>query len=92
MTRTFLLWILAALLVGGCAPAALPAEVPATEDLLAELLPQPTAPLAADSAEPASPELPSATPKVRTGLDATDPTTVAVGAGKPVLLEFFAFW
>jgi hypothetical protein len=29
---------------------------------------------------------------VRTGLEATDPMTVALGTGKPVLLEFFAFW
>ena len=93
MVRSLLLfWMAAALLVGGCAPAALPTAAPASEAALAEPLPQPTAPVAAGPAESLPPDTPSTTPKVRTGLEATDPMTVALGTGKPVLLEFFAFW
>jgi hypothetical protein len=32
------------------------------------------------------------TPTARAALEATDPTTVNLAAGKPTLLEFFAFW
>jgi hypothetical protein len=38
------------------------------------------------------PSPPSATPTARPNLEATDPTTVILGAGKPTLIEFFAFW
>ena len=31
-------------------------------------------------------------PPLKTALEATDPSTVALGAGKPQLIEFFAFW
>jgi len=87
----FLILVLAvALLLGACAPAAVPTAAP--EAAPPEPLPQPTAPEAAAPAESAAPESSSATPTARAGLEATDPTTVALGAGKPVLLEFFAFW
>jgi hypothetical protein len=39
-----------------------------------------------------TPSPPSATPTARPNLEATDPTTVTLGAGKPTLIEFFAFW
>ena len=35
-------------------------------------------------------DLPS--PTARRGLEATDPTTVRLDAGRPTLVEFFAFW
>lgn len=31
-------------------------------------------------------------PALKTALEATNPSTVALGAGKPQLIEFFAFW
>jgi hypothetical protein len=31
-------------------------------------------------------------PPLKTALEATNPSTVALGAGKPQLIEFFAFW
>jgi len=32
------------------------------------------------------------TPTVRAGLHATDPKGVVLAAGRPTLVEFFAFW
>jgi hypothetical protein len=37
-----------------------------------------------------APEAP--TPTVRSGLHATDPNGVVLAAGRPTLVEFFAFW
>jgi hypothetical protein len=39
-----------------------------------------------------SPEEAAAPPPPKTGLEATNPSTVVLGAGKPQLIEFFAFW
>jgi hypothetical protein len=38
-----------------------------------------------------SPEV-AAAPPLKTGLEATDPSTVVLATGKPQLVEFFAFW
>ena len=40
-----------------------------------------------DVDEPAAPP-----PEPKTGLEATDPTTVVLASGSPQLVEFFAFW
>jgi hypothetical protein len=34
----------------------------------------------------------STPPPLKTALEATDPSTVELGVGKPQLIEFFAFW
>ena len=55
-------------------------------------------PLVAESQE--KPTIESATtpvveplvPTPREGLEATDPSTVVLGSGKPTFVEFFAFW
>jgi len=87
----FLILVLAAvMLLSACAPAAVATTAP--EAAPAEPLLQPTAPEAAAPSEPAAPVPSAATPTARAGLEATDPTTVALGTGKPVLLEFFALW
>jgi hypothetical protein len=39
-----------------------------------------------------SPEEAAAPPPPKTGLEATHPSTVVLAAGKPQLIEFFAFW
>jgi hypothetical protein len=62
------------------------------------LTPTPAAllPTAASSttspADAAPPVASAATPTARRGLEATDPTTVTLEAGRPTLVEFFAFW
>ena len=38
------------------------------------------------------PTEPPAPKPVRTELEATDPTTVSLTSGRPILVEFFAFW
>ena len=43
-----------------------------------------------DSAQPTVIE--PLVPTPREGLEATDPSTVVLAAGKPTLVEFFAFW
>jgi multidrug efflux pump subunit AcrA (membrane-fusion protein) len=84
-----LLTLMAVVVVAGCGAApATPAEVaapPATQ------APPPQAQTAAPSEMPAKPEAAS-TPTARAGLEATDPTGVALASGKPALVEFFAFW
>jgi hypothetical protein len=90
VTRFSILVLAVALLLGACAPADVPTAAP--EAAPPEPLPQPTAPEGAAPAESAAPDSSAATPTARAGLEATDPTTVSLGAGKPVLLEFFAFW
>jgi hypothetical protein len=89
--RQFLVLTLAAgLLLGACAPAS-PASAPPAEP--GEPVAQPTAaPTDASPADAAPGDPVAATPTARAGLEATDPTSVALGAGRPVLLEFFAFW
>ena len=39
-----------------------------------------------------SPQDAAVPPPVKTGLEATNPSTVALATGKPQLIEFFAFW
>ncbi|OGO09171.1 MAG: hypothetical protein A2Z66_08695 [Chloroflexi bacterium RBG_13_66_10] len=68
----------------GSTPSAPPA--PATRD---ERVP------ATDGAPTSAPgDTPEAdpSPTPRLSLEATDPTTVRLGAGDPTLVEFFAFW
>ena len=78
-------------LLSACGPAAAPTEalpmatLPATPTLALEGtagLP----PATQDSASPAP------TPTLRSGQEATDPTTVNLASGKPTLVKFFAFW
>ena len=54
---------------------------------------QPATPAPAAELTAVEPKVASAaTPTARRGLEATDPTTVSLGAGRPALVEFFAFW
>lgn len=77
-----------ALAAAGCGPAAATLEAPP-----ASPTPEPAA-LEATAPPPSAPpaESPSATPTARGGLEASDPAAVALGAGRPTLVEFFAFW
>jgi len=86
-------WTALALALVACGssaqPAALPTPAPPTEANAAAL---PTAtPVAVSPAEPAIVSIPAAAP-IRQELAATDPTGVVLGAGRPTLVEFFAFW
>jgi hypothetical protein len=77
-----------ALAAAGCgAPTATPEAPPVSPT--AE-----TAALQASAPPPSAPpaESPAATPTARRGLEATDPAAVALGAGRPTLVEFLAFW
>ncbi|HEX9674770.1 MAG TPA: hypothetical protein VGA07_02210 [Anaerolineales bacterium] len=47
--------------------------------------------MAVASAEPGVVSIPTE-PLIRQELAATDPTGVVLGAGRPALVEFFAFW
>ena len=104
---TTLVFILLALVLSGCVAlpgedmppggeqVAQPTEAPAAE-------PTPTAveePTSTPVVEPTPTEEPEPTevalgppPAFTEDLHATDPQTVALGAGRPQLLEFFAFW
>ena len=86
-------WIALALTLVACGssaqPADLPTPAPPTEANAAAV---PTAAPAADSpAEPEIASIPTEAP-IRQELAATDPTGVVLGAGRPTLVEFFAFW
>jgi hypothetical protein len=86
-------WIALALALVACGPSAQPADLttpaPPTEAIAAAV---PTAAPAADSlAEPGIVSIPTEAP-IRQELAATDPTGVVLGAGRPTLVEFFAFW
>jgi hypothetical protein len=78
--------------------SAQPDEIPQEPTL--DILSEPTQiTLEADSTPSitdVSPESPEETqpsqPVVKTGLEATDPSTVQLASGKPQLVEFFAFW
>jgi hypothetical protein len=89
VNRFIILALAGAILLSACAPAAAPTGVPDVAP--AEPLPQATQPEVAP-AGPGAADPPGATPTARRGLEATDPTSVTLGAGQPVLLEFFAFW
>jgi hypothetical protein len=73
--------------VEGTAPATPPDEGEIVEGITATLSPVPADPA---SAAP-SPE-PAVQPTPRLDLHATDPSEVTLAAGKPQLVEFFAFW
>jgi ABC-type transport system substrate-binding protein len=84
------LWMLSAMLLAACGQASAGALAP-TEEPTAE------PPLVADGASTATTAAPPqpldlASPTARRGLEATDPTTVRLDAGRPTLVEFFAFW
>lgn len=97
----FLLLGLTVMMLGACtgsSETATPtaAEEGVTPELVATSPAAPTAQVpdaTAGSADetPALPESPSPKP-VRTELEATDPTTVSLASGRPMLVEFFAFW
>jgi len=75
---------------------ATPSDQPEEEEAVieTEVYPAPgyPAPTQATGFEPyPSPEQESA-PPVKTGLEASDPSTVVLATGKPQLIEFFAFW
>jgi hypothetical protein len=93
-----------ALLLGACAGAGVVGEPPTATVTPASSTATPT-PLPASQTEAegtdqadvdptptATPSPPPATPTARPNLEATDPTTVTLGAGRPTLIEFFAFW
>ncbi len=84
--------------LAACAPAgqtpAPPVVTPAPGiDPTASPQPATAPPLAAATPTPAATPAPaiSVTPR-GDALHATDPRTVVIGAGQPVLVEFFAFW
>lgn len=91
-----LIWLLlVGLMLVACAPATSSQVAP----------PAPSAATTAPSKSPtvsetatgsaAPTEAPAAAPTkkpIKTELEATDPTTVKLAAGRPQLVEFFAFW
>jgi len=84
------LFVLAALL-SACGPAASPTEAlpiatPAATDTPAPEVLNTLPPATEESGSPAP------TPTLRSGQEATDPTTVNLASGKPALVKFFAFW
>ena len=85
-----MLYVLAALL-SACGPAAAPTEAlpiatqPATPTPAPEVFG--TLPPATEASASSAP-----TPTLRSGQEATDPTTVNLASGKPTLVKFFAFW
>jgi len=93
IARRGLAWIALALALVACGssaqPADLPTPAPPTE---ADAAAPPTAiPAPASPAEPGIVSIPTE-PPIRQELAATDPTGVVLGAGRPTLVEFFAFW
>ena len=69
------------------APATPPQEDEIVGSITATLSPVP-----ADSASAAPSPEPAFQPTPRLDLHATDPSGVTLAAGKPQLIEFFAFW
>jgi hypothetical protein len=67
------------------APATLPATTEASAEGAATAVVEPTS-AAENTAAPTETRAP------RLNLEATDPSTVSLAAGKPQLVEFFAFW
>jgi hypothetical protein len=96
-TRAWILTAAGSLWLVGCRPAiaastAVP-TLPPRSATAALAAPAPTGPAAATSLAPTEPPLaPQPSPTARPGLEATDPTTVVLAAGKPTFVEFFAFW
>ena len=89
-------WIALALTLVACGSSAEPADLPRPAavapptEVDAAVLPTAT-PVAVSPADPGIVAIPTAAP-VRQELAATDPTGVVLGAGRPTLVEFFAFW
>jgi hypothetical protein len=82
---------LLAAFLSACGPAATPTEALPTATQPATLTP---APEVLGTLPPATEESvsPVPTPTLRSGQEATDPTTVNLASGKPALVKFFAFW
>lgn len=79
-------WLLAACASPATpAPAAPPTSQPPAQPAATEV--RQTDPQAAAPVPGAAP-----TPTLRADFEATDPSTVALAAGQPQLIEFFAFW
>ena len=93
IARKGLAWIALALALVACGPSAQPADLPTPApptEARADALP-PATPTPASPAEVDPTSVPAAAP-IRQELAATDPTGVVLGAGRPTLVEFFAFW
>jgi hypothetical protein len=78
------------------APVAANTDVPTLAAVVPTEAGKPTEALAEDTAAPTAAatavEAPSETRTPRLELAATDPSTVSLAAGRPQLVEFFAFW
>jgi hypothetical protein len=91
--------LLGLVLGAGCSGASVPTQLP---EPVVELQPEPTEAIVVEEEQkietaPLPTEVviapPASEPPVaKTGLEATDPTTVVFASGKPTLVEFFAFW
>jgi hypothetical protein len=104
--QRWMLLMIAGLLLAACAPAATPqtAQPEAPVQAAATAKPAATQPTSQEApTEIAATDVPAAAPTdapaaaptkkpVKTELEATDPATVQLAAGKPQLVEFFAFW
>ncbi len=99
--KTLMLFLVPLTLAAACGNQ--PGETPGATEAVVPIVPdEPTATSPSVQELPAvpetAPELPSPTPEVeearpvRQDLAATDPESVQLGAGKPTLVEFFAFW
>ena len=87
--------VISAVVASGCLPQEMPTQPTATPTFTPE--PQPMDDQGdggeAQEADPPSADIaPEPTPFDLTQLHATDPTTVNTGSGRPMVLEFFAFW
>lgn len=89
----FISFVLVLLTMVGCSPATQMAPTPTesmepVQEATATIVPSETP---VEEAAPAQvPTEPNAAP--RAGLTATDPNSVQIGSGEPLLIEFFAFW
>lgn len=90
--------VLLGIMLAACAPAAESPDPPATNlppESTATSIPLPaTEPTAVNNADVPTPvPVPQVLVTPRgDALEATDPRTVTIGNGQPVLVEFFAFW
>ncbi len=92
MRTNFYIIVIVGLILAACAPAAgAPAAAPAATATTAPLpATEPAAALPTQAPATVAPAV-AVTPR-GDALEATDPRTVVIGAGQPVLVEFFAFW
>ncbi len=91
----FVIFTLAVVLVAACSDSTQTAPTATSEMLPAEVQAEDTpAPVEVATQTPASEEESNAQvlPTPKQGLAATDPTTIDLASGKPMLVEFFAFW